>query len=255
MDKKKCPPCPKCLAPWLGTFGDLMSLLLTFFVLLLSMSTIDTRKVSEVVGSLSGALSVLEGGVKTDVTKKIIKKETPVEETDDTTEAVNKITQTVIEANEMIEKGRGETISLSDSEEGFVIKMPASILFKPASAKIYNEDAILFLKRVALIISKLPNELDINIQGHTDNTTLPKDSQYRDNWDLSSARATAVLKELMKANVSPKKMYASGYSKYRPIASNVTEEGRRKNRRVELHFYGKKSSKEETIRKSILDKK
>ena len=68
--KNKCPECQKCLPGWLQTFGDLMSLLLTFFVLLLSMSTMDTKKVNEAIGSLSLALSVLEGGVKTEISKK-----------------------------------------------------------------------------------------------------------------------------------------------------------------------------------------
>ena len=72
MGKQKCPECEQCLPAWLAAFGDLMSLLLCFFVLLLSMSSMDAKKVSEAIGSLSGAMSVLEGGVKTEVSKQRI---------------------------------------------------------------------------------------------------------------------------------------------------------------------------------------
>lgn len=70
MGKKKCPDCEKCLPAWLAAFGDLMSLLLCFFVLLLSMSSMDAKKISEAIGSLSGAMSVLEGGIKTEISKR-----------------------------------------------------------------------------------------------------------------------------------------------------------------------------------------
>jgi len=68
---KKCPEpeCPKCLPEWLAAFGDLMSLLLTFFVLLLSMSSMDAKKIQEAIGSLAGALSVLEGGTKMEISR------------------------------------------------------------------------------------------------------------------------------------------------------------------------------------------
>ena len=79
MGKKKCPDCPKCLPGWLAAFGDLMSLLLCFFVLLLSMSTMDAKKVQEAIGSLAGALSVLEGGTKTEISRERQQQATPIE--------------------------------------------------------------------------------------------------------------------------------------------------------------------------------
>lgn len=253
MGKKKCPECQKCLPAWLAAFGDLMSLLLCFFVLLLSMSTMDAKKVSEAIGSLSGALSVLEGGVKTEVSKRRIQQATPIESTDETTETVNRIASAVIEANEMIKKGSGEAITVQEAEEGFVIRLPASLLFKPGSATIENEDALLFLKRIALIIANLPNDLEVSVQGHSDNVPPSAQSMFKDNWELSTARAISVLQELLKANISPDRMHAAGFSEYRPIATNETKEGRKKNRRVELHFFGKKQDDKNTLQKSILD--
>ena len=254
MGKQKCPECPKCLPGWLAAFGDLMSLLLCFFVLLLSMSSMDAKKVSEAIGSLSGAMSVLEGGVKTEISKKRIQESTPIENQDETSESVNTVSQAIIDANEMMEKGHGPTITLEEAEEGFKIRLPASLLFKRGEAKIVNQDILLFLKRLALIIDELPQEFDIYVQGHTDNQDLDKNSPYKDNWELSTARAISVVKELIKFGVDPRRLAASGFADFRPIATNSTKKGREKNRRVEIYFYGKKSEKKDKLQKSVLDK-
>jgi len=253
MGKKKCPECEKCLPAWLAAFGDLMSLLLCFFVLLLSMSSMDAKKISEAIGSLSGAMSVLEGGTQTEVSKKRIQEATPIETQDETTEVVNRVQTAVSEANEMMGKGQGPSVTLEDAQEGFVIKLPASLLFKSGSATIENEDALLFLKRVALIIDELPNEMLVSVQGHTDNQKPDSNSPFKDNWELSSARAISVLQELLLDGVNPQRISASGFSEYTPVATNATESGREKNRRVELHFYGKKTENKDDMKSSILD--
>ena len=254
MAKKKCPECEKCLPAWLAAFGDLMSLLLCFFVLLLSMSSMDAKKISEAIGSLSGAMSVLEGGTKTEISKQRMQQSTPIDSNDETSEAVNKITQAAMDANEMIEKGHGPAISVEEAQEGFVIELPASLLFKSGSATIENEDALLFLKRVALIIEELPNSMQVSVQGHTDNQGPGKNSTFKDNWELSSARGISVLQELILDGVDPKRISASGHAEFKPLATNVTEAGREKNRRVELHFYGSKTDEEAKVKRSILDK-
>ena len=254
MAKKKCPDCEECLPAWLAAFGDLMSLLLCFFVLLLSMSSMDAKKISEAIGSLSGAMSVLEGGTKSEISKERMQQSTPIESQEETSDAVNKVAQAVIDANEMMEKGHGPAISVEEAQEGFVIELPASLLFKSGSATIENEDALLFLKRVALIVEELPNTMQVSVQGHTDNQGPGKNSVFKDNWELSSARGIAVLQELILDGVDPKRISAAGYAEYKPLATNVTKAGREKNRRVELHFYGSKADQEAKIKRSVLDK-
>jgi len=254
MAKKKCPECEECLPAWLAAFGDLMSLLLCFFVLLLSMSSMDAKKVSEAIGSLSGAMSVLEGGTKTEISKQRIQESTPIETQDETSEQVNKVSQAIIDANEMMEKGHGPTISMEEAQEGFVIELPSSLLFKPGSATIVNEDSLLFLKRIALIVDELPNSTRVSVRGHTDNQQPGKNSPFKDNWELSSARAISVLKELILDGVSPKRISAAGFAEFSPKATNATKSGREKNRRVELYFFGSESSNESKVKKTILDK-
>ena len=254
MAKKKCPECEECLPAWLAAFGDLMSLLLCFFVLLLSMSSMDAKKVSEAIGSLSGAMSVLEGGTKTEISKMRIQESTPIESQDETSEQVNKVTQAVIDANEMMEKGHGPTISMEEAQKGFKIELPSSLLFKPGTATIYNEDALLFLKRIALIIDEMPNSVKVSVQGHTDNVPPSKNSPFKDNWELSSARGISVLQELILDGVDPKRISAAGFAEFTPKATNATKKGRAKNRRVEIHFFGSENEDEGKIRRSVLDK-
>jgi len=254
MAKQKCPECEECLPAWLAAFGDLMSLLLCFFVLLLSMSSMDAKKISEAIGSLSGAMSVLEGGTQTEISKKRMLEATPIDSQDETSEQVNRVQQAVSDANEMMEKGHGPAVTLDDAQEGFVIKLPASLLFKPGSATIENEDALLFLKRVALIIQELPTTTQVSVQGHTDNVGPGNKSPFKDNWELSSARAISVLQELILDGVAPKRVSSAGFAEFKPIATNATASGREKNRRVELHFYGEESNDKKSLKKSILDK-
>ncbi len=254
MGKKKCPECEECLPAWLAAFGDLMSLLLCFFVLLLSMSSMDAKKISEAIGSLSGAMSVLEGGTKTEISKQRIQESTPIESQDETSETVNRVQQAAGDANEMMEQSQGPTITVEEAQEGFVIELPAALLFKPGSATIENQDALLFLKRIALIIEELPNDMEVSVQGHTDEGNPGKNSPFKDNWELSTARAISVLHELLLDGVEPSRVSASGYAEFKPVATNATKSGREKNRRVELHFYGKKSEKDSNVNMSVLDK-
>ena len=254
MGKKKCPECEECLPAWLAAFGDLMSLLLCFFVLLLSMASMDAKKISEAIGSLSGAMSVLEGGNQTEISKKRIQKATPLEVQEETTETVNRVEQAAGDANEMMEKGQAEVISVEEAQDGFVIELPASLLFKAGSSTVTNQDTLLFLKRIALIIEELPNDTRVSVQGHTDNSGPGSKSPFKDNWELSSARAISVLQELLLDGVAPDRVSAAGFAEYKPVATNATKSGRAKNRRVELHFFGKKTDKKSAIANTVLDK-
>jgi len=251
---KKCKcECPECMPEWLATFGDLMSLLLCFFVLLLSMSTMDAKKVQEAIGSLAGALSVLEGGSQTEVSRNRNQIATPIEKTQETAQTVNKLSQAIQEFKQFTAGGKGPAITLTEGEEGFFIRLPADITFAPGSAKITNSDTLLFLKRIALIIKEyLPKNVEVQVKGYTDNTPPPPTSPYNDNWELSAARALSVLKILIKDGVNPKRLSAAAYGEYHPVASNDTPEGRAKNRRVEIWFFAKKNR--EKIQKSVLDK-
>ena len=255
MARKKKVDCPKCMPAWLAAFGDLMSLLLCFFVLLLSMSTMDAKKIQEAIGSLAGALSVLEGGTKTEISRERQQLATPIESSEETSNRVvtTQLRKAIIEINEMLQTSGGPEIQIKEAEDGFIIRLPDGLLFKPGSAVIQNADAILFLKRIALIVKKLPENLHVKARGHTDINPPDSSSPYKDNWELSTARAVSVVKELIKNRIDPRKISASGKAEFDPIASNATQEGRSKNRRVELHFFSIDSGTKKRAEKSILD--
>jgi len=257
---KKCPECdcPKCLPDWLAAFGDLMSLLLTFFVLLLSMSSMNAKKVQEAIGSLAGALSVLEGGTKMEMSReKIELSTTPQMQLNKSKSKQSNLMQqlqsTLSEVNEMLKTSGSPDIVLKEAEKGFLLRLPSALLFSPGNARITNDNAILFLKRIALIIEKLPRNITINAIGYTDNQPPPANSPYKDNWELSNARGVAVVKELIKDGVNPKRLMSSGKAQYNPIASNATKEGRIKNSRVELYFFSTGIKGANKAQKSILD--
>ncbi|NOX15010.1 MAG: flagellar motor protein MotB [Epsilonproteobacteria bacterium] len=246
--------CPKCMPGWLAAFGDLMSLLLTFFVLLLSMSTMDAKKVQEAIGSLAGALSVLEGGTKTEISRERQQMASPIQSQSETANRVKMaMRKAIVSANEMLKSTGSPEVTLEDAQSGFVIRLPGALLFKAGSATIENEDAILFLKRISLIIQKLPANMYINVVGHTDNRAPDANAPFRDNWDLSTARGVSVVKELIKDGIIPKRLMAGGKAQFDPIASNSTQEGMAKNRRVELRFYSITSKNKQAVKKSILD--
>ena len=256
---------------WLAAFGDLMSLLLCFFVLLLSMSTMDAKKLEEAVGSLAGALSVLEGGARSELQQRRIeqgsgggmsatsptKVETSQQAQSQMAQEIQKIWMQMVslknEINELALTQGATPVNLEEAEKGFMLRLPAELLFKPGEAKIDNMDAILFLKRIAMIIRKLPKSLQVHVIGHTDNRPPGPKSPFKDNWELSTARAVSVVKELIKDGVDPKRLFACGKAQYDPIATNATPEGRAKNRRVDLFFTSNEPELEGKARKSILD--
>ena len=251
---KKCKcECPECMPEWLATFGDLMSLLLCFFVLLLSMATMDAKKVAEAVGSLAGSMGVLDGGT---IVKTSKEKGTPTSQSPTSANNMDKqISQAIAEFKEMSQNANGNAISLEEGEEGFMIHLPADITFKAGSADIANEDSILFLKRLALIIKTLDPDVQVQVRGYTDNVPPPKTSPYQDNWELSAARAITVVKELIKDRVKPTRLSAAAFGQFHPIATNATPQGRAKNRRVDIVFFAQKKKLQQKTAKSVLDMK
>ncbi|MDR1911824.1 MAG: OmpA family protein [Helicobacteraceae bacterium] len=255
MAKKRGGGLPQICPPrWIVQFGDMMSLLLVFFILLLSMSTIDAKKVNEAIGSLTGALSVLEGGTQSEISRERMQLATPIVPQTETDDTVNRVTVMISEFNEIIRRQGGEeTIQVQEAIEGFMIQLPASLLFREASAQIVSADALLLLKRIAILTETMPKDLEIVVRGHTDELEVTGSTQFKDAWSLSTARSVAVVKELITDGVKPERLSAAGFANFQPIATNATEQGRARNRRVEIHFLGQSKTSEPKTPKSVLD--
>ncbi len=234
---KKCKAChcKKGLPLWMATFGDLMSLLLTFFVLLLSMATFETKKVAEAIGSLEGALGVLEEGKHSEPVPPNPIKATPIETDSDSPTAINALSSLVTEFKKLDELGRGPAIKLEESEDSFRITIPDGVLFVPGSAEIKNDRAMLLLQRIGNEFAKMPSSVGLDVEGHTDDAKY--DTPEYDNWNLSVDRALSVAEVILENGAPRNRTRVSGRGEFDPVATNKTEEGRALNRRVVLHFY------------------
>lgn len=250
--KEKKVECPKCLPGWLAAFGDMMSLLLCFFVLLLSMSSVDAKKLEEAIGSLAGALGILDGGVRPDISRNKNLNLSPSTQVTLKSQDKNTIKEAIGNMNQILKASNSQEISLDEAEQGFIIRLPASILFEKDSATINNQDGLLFIKRIAMIMSKMPSEILADVIGHTDDSVTQTEA-HSSNWKLSSSRAISVAEELIRNGADPKRLVASGRAEFSPIASNTTEAGRAKNRRVEIYFHSLDIKKAKETKKSILD--
>src|SRR3989338_3369887 len=116
--------------------------------------------------------------------------------------------------------------------KGLVITFVAEVLFDSGKAKL-RQDSLSKLDKVAGVLNTTVADLNVGIEGHTDNEPIRK-SGWKSNWELSSARALSVLHYLSQKDVSEPRLAAIGYGEYKPVALNTTKEGRQKNRRVEI---------------------
>ena len=235
--KRKISPPQKAggLPLWLGTFGDLMSLILTFFILLLSMATFDKEKVQQAVGSVQGALSILEHGVETEITPPSDYQATPLQSESQKVEVLNVFASLLNEYSEMTEISDGVGIDLEEAEDGFIIRIPDDLLFSSGGVAIVNPSGRVFLERVAMEVERFRDILSVRIVGNTDNVPFRTGSAI-DNWDLSNKRALSVANALLALKVPSEILQVGGDADFNPVADNASAQGRAKNRRVDLNF-------------------
>lgn len=141
------------------------------------------------------------------------------------------------EAKALLEKRlkdeiRDKQVKLDLTSRGLVITFVAEVLFDSGKAELRKE-AHPILDKVASVIKEKVPDRNVGIEGHTDNQPI-KYSGWKSNWELSAARATTVLHYLEDSGINPRKLQATGFGEYRPVASNDTEEGKQQNRRVEI---------------------
>ena len=220
---------------WMVTFADLIMLLLTFFVLLLTMSSMDTKKLKKLMSHFKESTGVLEfasSGNVADFSSFMMQY--------NNSDSVLVIDQKDFLANINISleikdilKDIDDKINLSDDERGVVLSFNENIFFDPGKA-ILKKEIYPILDAVADAIYESPN--DILILGHTDNAPV-RSKSYQSNWELSAYRGLSVLDYFLKEKeLSPSRFYVGGCGSFRPIHSNDTPKNRSLNRRVEIIF-------------------
>ena len=134
----------------------------------------------------------------------------------------------------------GKDLRIQQEKDRLVLTVLGKVLFESGKAQL-TPLGLDVMSQIGDVLSKLPNK-DIHVEGHTDTRPIfgKLQEKYRTNWELSTARATTVVRFLIdKTGMDPKHFVAAGYADTHPVAANETEEGRSRNRRVELVLYPK----------------
>ncbi len=224
---------------WMATFADLVTLLMCFFVLLFAMSTTQQETYKELVKSLRSALgaqAVPESGTREGLTMHAVPSEEPSEnqQIDELGGMIEKELEDIVsEVRELVLFNKlGGEVSVTKTEDGVVITMSDLLLFAEGGTKL-SDKGLDILEKVATVLAKLAYH--VKIKGHTDAEPISS-AQYPSNWELSSARASTVVRLLIKNGVPPYYVSAEGYAQYHPVATNDTAQGRARNRRVEIVY-------------------
>lgn len=236
---------------WMLTYSDLITLLLVFFIILYSFSNIDKQKYEQIAKSLNSAMGssagtgkgtgtgtggsgILPGGTgfnsggsdSTDTKdQQTLPFDADVIETTQLTQIKNKVDDMFNQA------GLQENVQTTIEDRGLVISIKNALLFDSGSADIKTQ----YMSKL-VDIGKLLKNLDnyIIVEGNADNVPI-SDYQYKDNWDLASARAVNVMRVLINdAGLPSEKLSSKTNGQYKPVASNSTETGRAQNRRVDI---------------------
>ncbi len=270
MAKRKQEEAPKGSPAWMSTFSDLMNLLLCFFVLLFSMSTVDADKFQQVIASLQSSISILPAGGSSIGEGEMISAgvrqlefmdsyyneiaNSAAENSDEQTEGKNSVQeayekQELSESEQMAEQIQDaiDAANLSDqvevdfNAEYVQLNMSGAILFESGKADLTSK-AKPIVDKIGKILEKYSKNV-IEIEGHTDNVPISSHAHYESNEVLSVYRAPAVTERLRdKTSLKPSHIKFAGRGDYVPVADNSTAEGRARNRRVEIKVYNSYNS-------------
>lgn len=241
----------------MDTYGDLVTLLLCFFVLLFSFSSVNAEKWETLLGALSGSptmvIPILDVDKAMERPISLIVTTTDEDEyedgyynggyTQDEIEQMEKEQNNFLLLYENIKDYVDEydmTVELSVDYETYVItvRFVENVLFSSGSAKLLDESNPILNQMINVLATNQEYISMIRIEGHTDNRAIHT-SQFEDNWDLSTKRATNVLRYMLNSGrIFDRKISSVGYGEYHPVQPNDTEEGRGANRRVDFVIEG-----------------
>lgn len=230
MERRKPKPPKTGPPPWLITFTDLMTLLLTFFVLMLSMSSLDSATLARISAYMRSPSRIEMSGAgripdRIQLVVKLIKDPRNILEKRDRIKDL--LFPHDLLPKELPKGDLEKNITILEHPEGVVIVLTEGLLFAKDSADLDAKG-----KKLVAVLAPVMQAVktDINISGHTDASSAKDAAPY----ELSLKRALAVLEQLLQAKIPPDRFSVSGYGPDKPMEPNTSEEGRAKNRRVEI---------------------
>lgn len=250
---------------WIVTFADLMTLLLTFFILLLSFSSMDTEKYKAIAQSMAvsfgvswiqgeqtgGQLTLIDSDMvpPPTVDKEVVVDEVKTPATPEPLSIVNEVAQeqpapVKIDAGleglaeELIKKLEKDIVSnaidVSFDTEKVIVRFSSEASFTSGSDEL-KEGMLPIINKIVSALARC--EGDITVSGYTDNQPITS-GRFRSNWDLSAARAVSVVHQLvLEQKIDANRVMAAGHAETNPLVDNDTPENRSKNRRVEIKIY------------------
>ncbi|WP_027183612.1 OmpA/MotB family protein [Desulfovibrio inopinatus] len=235
MGKKKDAPAEEGLPLWMATFADMVTLLLTFFVLLLSFANQDIVMFKDIMGSIQNALGVR---VERQQAEYLLESPsyTPQEGKKTIVQEQRMLKAMAVRIKDSLQedsKLRRSTGVVAD-RNGVLVQIDSNAVFDPNSTELTSTGKV-FLDKMYAVFREY--NYNLVVRGHTDNSQS-KSSVYPSNWELSAARASAAVRFLLdKGGISPSRVKAVGYADTRPIAPNDSPQNRAKNNRVEFYMY------------------
>ncbi len=240
--KHKEVECPRCNAEsgsgrWMLTYLDMVTLLFGVFIIMYAMSKPDAKKAEEVAAALkngfgTGGSSTMRGRSEGGVT--------PIAnlKPQGTQAEVPKFT---IHQN-VLQQLQSKNVAVSENETGYHLVLTGDAFFGPGQWKLDMEKNRELLQLIALVGDAMPDTYRMEVVGNTDDTPVGAGTAgngiIESNWELSTLRAASVVTALQRYGVPAEKMKASGRAEYNPMVSNLNEEGKSKNRRVDIFITG-----------------
>lgn len=233
--KKKCPE--EVSEKWAIPYADFLTLLLCLFIALFAMAQAGKQAALEYAQAFAKAFGMRLVPFQESLPKQILPQ--PVVPRSEPTEKGRRIQRQIRELEEMLKRmGLEGEFKVSYEVIGIRLILQEKILFPPGSAELKPETYPI-LDKLYEILKDLPNPVEV--EGHTDSIPISTE-KFPSNWELSTARASSIVRYFIAKGINPERLKASGYADTKPIASNATPEGRAQNRRVEVVILNIKGS-------------
>jgi len=230
MAKRKAPEINRGSPEYMLTYGDMTTLLLCFFVFLITMSTIDVQKFKIMMSAFQGGVGFLDYG-RTISDAPLLDMGMNIEELSERQPTFKSQAEQTEEAmSNAMQQGMAR---IREDERGLIIDVHEAAIFPGGTAEFLPGSSEV-LNKVAYVLREVVPDRSVRIEGHTDGSPIETD-EFPSNWELSMRRSVAVLRHLEEEqNINTDRLSAVGYGSTRPVATNETEEGRRQNRRIEI---------------------
>jgi chemotaxis protein MotB len=213
---------------WEIVYSGFAMILLCFFIMLSSFSTIEEAKIMGFVKSFVSAVSITPGGLSAREGQVVLPYSAPMVETR------NPLAKIYAELEALSQRLQiEEEVTIALTPEGLSLRLSDHTLFKSGAVEV-SPEALPFLDKIGSIIAR--TDYNVRIEGHTDNVPI-HNRRFPSNWELSTSRAVNVLRYLIEHfQISAERLSAAGFGEYHPIAANSSVRGRSQNRRVEIIF-------------------